>query len=145
MLILCSLYASGAASPVCLSVFKVLAPKGLSTLYPPSTIIDLFPRLLKQVVNLSCFSVDLYIKSFESTRKPFQFNSYCSYNENLLSCLFFYYPCHQIAGCCVFDEAPRAPFYRPAAFWPLFKLSLFHWKLLRFSRCLAFEHNLFSC
>ena len=48
-------YGSGAASPVCLSVWKALAPKGLCTLFQPSKIMNLFHRSLKQVVNLSCF------------------------------------------------------------------------------------------
>ena len=43
-------YASGAASPVCLSGCKVLAPKELCTLYPPSKIMNLFYVSLKQVV-----------------------------------------------------------------------------------------------
>ena len=47
-------YGSGAASPVCLSVWKALAPKGLCTLFQPSKIMNLFHRSLKQVVNLSC-------------------------------------------------------------------------------------------
>ena len=46
---------SVSTSPVYLSVFKDLAPKGLCTLYPPSKIMSLFHRSLKQVVNLSCF------------------------------------------------------------------------------------------
>ena len=48
------LYASGTTSPACLSVCKVLAPKRLCTLYPPSKIMKLFHRSLKQVVNQSC-------------------------------------------------------------------------------------------
>ena len=52
-------YASGAASPVCLSVCKVLAPKGLCTLHQPSKMMNLFHRSLKQVVNLTCFCLKL--------------------------------------------------------------------------------------
>ena len=53
-LIFCPLYAFGTASPVCLCVCKVLEPKGLCTLYPPSKLMNLFHRSLKQFVNLSC-------------------------------------------------------------------------------------------
>ena len=42
--------------------------------------------------------------------------------------------CHQITSCSVYNEAPRAPFYRPATAWPLLQLLLFY--LL-----LAFEHK----
>ena len=33
-----------------------------------------------------------------------------------------------LAGCGVYKEYPRAPFYRPAATWPLIQLLHFHWK-----------------
>ena len=77
----------GDARHLCLSIWKILAPKRLCTLYPPSKIMNLFHRYnkkrkqnfnLEQVVNLSCLNM---LNVFPILQEFFYTNNFSQYPE----------------------------------------------------------------